>query len=155
VSNRITSMADFLALLKGVKAGKDGEYKALCPGHNDHGPSLSAKEINGKILVKCFAGCKLVDILKPLHLEPKDLFLNGRNPKARSQKKLVATYSYEIEKGKEAFQIRRYDLSNGEKTFECGTKRVINISPAYSERVSMFREWVNIRASVYSTICPS
>jgi len=118
VSNRITSMADFLALLKGVKAGKDGEYKALCPGHNDHGPSLSAKEINGKILVKCFAGCKLVDILKPLHLEPKDLFLNGRNPKARSQKKLVATYSYEIEKGKEAFQIRRYDLSNGEKTFE-------------------------------------
>jgi hypothetical protein len=123
VSNRIHGLDDFLVLLKGVKAGKNGEYKALCPGHDDHGPSLSIKEANGKILVKCFAGCKLVDILKPLHLEPKDLFLNGNKPREKHQKKLVATFSYEIEKGKEAFQIRRYILGNGEKTFEIWHKK--------------------------------
>jgi len=39
MSDRIHSLDDFLALLKGVKAGKDGEYKALCPGHNDRQPA--------------------------------------------------------------------------------------------------------------------
>ncbi|MFC1929718.1 hypothetical protein ACFLW6_02470 [Chloroflexota bacterium] len=122
MSARISSLDDFLALLKGVKTGKDGEYKALCPGHNDRRPSLSITEADGKILVKCFAGCGLADILRPLHLEPKDLFLNGRSPKGKHKKKLVATFSYEVEKGKEAFQIRRYDLGNREKTFEAWHK---------------------------------
>ncbi|MCX7912033.1 MAG: recombinase family protein, partial [Dehalococcoidales bacterium] len=116
--DRIHSLDDFLALLRGVKPGRDGEYRALCPGHDDHEPSLSVKEADGKILLQCFAGCGLVDILKPLKLEVKDLFLNDHNPKVKSQKRLVATFSYEIEKGEEAFQIRRYDLGNGKKTFE-------------------------------------
>ncbi len=70
-------MADFLSLLKGVKpTGKD-QWQALCSGHPDHEPSLSIKEVDGKILLKCFAGCELPDILRPLSLEPKDLFLNS------------------------------------------------------------------------------
>jgi len=32
MSDRIKSLDDFLLLLKGVKAGKDGQYMALCPG---------------------------------------------------------------------------------------------------------------------------
>ena len=122
MSDRIHSLNDFLALLKGVKAGKDGEYKALCPGHDDREPSLSITEADGKILVRCFAGCGLGDILKPLHLEVRDLFLNSHNPKETRQKKLVATFSYEIERDKEAYQIRRYDLGNGGKTFEAWHK---------------------------------
>jgi len=118
VSDRIRSLNDFLSLLKGVKAGKDGEYQALCPGHNDRQASLSVREADGKILVRCFAGCGLADILKPLHLEARDLFLDDHDSRARRRKKLVATFNYEVEKGKEAFQIRRYDLGNGEKTFE-------------------------------------
>jgi hypothetical protein len=118
MASKIHSLDDFLALLKGVKAGRDGKYKALCPGHDDHQPSLSVRQADGKILVQCFAGCELMDILKPLNLEVKDLFLNDHSSKVKSQGKLVATYSYEIEKGKEAFQIRRYDLGNGDKTFK-------------------------------------
>ena len=118
MSIKIRSVDDFLARLRGVEADRSGGYKALCPGHDDHEPSLSVREADGKILVRCFAGCTLVDILKPLNLEVKDLFLNDDKSKVRSQRKLVATFSYEIEKGKEAFQIRRYDLGNGEKTFE-------------------------------------
>ncbi|RLC35681.1 hypothetical protein DRH29_05935, partial [candidate division Kazan bacterium] len=57
MGSRIHSLDDFLSLLKGVKAGRDGEYKALCPGHNDHQPSLSVRQADGKILVQCFAGC--------------------------------------------------------------------------------------------------
>ena len=70
--------ADFLARLKGVKlTGKD-QWLGLCPAHNDTEPSLSVKEADGKILVKCFAGCDLTDILKPLGLEPRDLSLDDR-----------------------------------------------------------------------------
>lgn len=68
MSARIRSLNDFLALLHGVKKAHDGGYLALCPGHHDTKPSLSIKEIDGKILLQCFAGCELADILKPLGL---------------------------------------------------------------------------------------
>ena len=72
MSDRIRSLDDFLALLKSVKRDRESQYKALCPGHNDREPSLSIKEADGKILLKCFSGCELADILKPLNLEAKD-----------------------------------------------------------------------------------
>ncbi len=68
---------NLLSRLKGVKRNGNNGWLALCPGHNDHEPSLSITESDGKILVKCFAGCELTDILKPLGLEPKDLFPNS------------------------------------------------------------------------------
>jgi hypothetical protein len=78
VSERVKSLDDFLLLLKGVKKMGNGSYMALCPGHNDREQSLSITEADSKVLVKCFAGCELKDILKPLGLELKDLFLDGR-----------------------------------------------------------------------------
>jgi P4 family phage/plasmid primase-like protien len=40
------------------KARRDGkEWLGLCPGHNDHDPSLSIREDNGKLLLVCRAGC--------------------------------------------------------------------------------------------------
>jgi len=78
MSDRIRSLDDFLLLLKGVKPGKDGQYMALCPSHDDKNRSLSVKQTDGKILIKCFAGCDTADILKPLNLEAKDLFLNHK-----------------------------------------------------------------------------
>ena len=59
MSARVHSLNDFLALLKSVKRESEGQYKALCPGHNDREPSLSVKEANGKIPLKRFSGCEL------------------------------------------------------------------------------------------------
>ena len=98
-------IADFLALLKGVKQGHNGEYMALCPGHNDREPSLSVKEADGKILVKCFAGCDLTDILKPLGLEPKDLFLDSHEAKLE-HREIEAVYQYTDANGK-PFEVVR------------------------------------------------
>jgi len=117
MSARIRSLNDFLALLKGLKRARDGQYLALCPGHADTKPSLSVKESNGKILIKCHAGCELTDILKPLGLETKDLFLNGRKlqkQKQKKQKTVAAIFSYKGASGEESYQIRRYSP----KTFE-------------------------------------
>ena len=66
MSTKIHTINDFLQLLKGVKRVNDNRYLALCPGHHDTKASLSVKESDSKILLKCFAGCELKDILKPL-----------------------------------------------------------------------------------------
>lgn len=52
-------------------------FKALCPAHDDKSPSLSVAEKDGKILVKCFAGCSTDAIVNAIGLEIKDLFLDS------------------------------------------------------------------------------
>ena len=105
---KLHSIDDFLGLLKGVKpTGKD-QWLALCCGHNDREPSLSIKLADGKILIKCFAGCEMMDILNPLGLDQKDLFLNGRELKTAT-KAIVATYDYTDEADKVLYQTVRYD----------------------------------------------
>ena len=97
--------ADFLSLLKGVKPiGKD-QWLALCTGHHDTKQSLSIKEADGKILLKCFAGCKLPDILTPLGLEHKDLFLDSHEAKLE-YREIEAVYHYTDANGK-PFEVVR------------------------------------------------
>lgn len=157
VNARIRSVGDFLALLKGVKRARDGQYEDLCPGHDDREPSLSIRESEGKILLKCFAGCELIDILKPLGLKPKDLFLNSHSPGSKTQKKLVAAFSYEIEKGKEAYQIRRFNLDNGKKTFEVWHKengKYVSGMGEYKDKLILYRlpelkQWILAGKHIY------
>lgn len=99
------SLNEFLALLKGVKQLRDGQYVTLCPGHHDTKPSLSIKEADGKILVQCFAGCELAEILKPLGLEPKDLFLNSHKTKLE-HREIEAIYHYTDASGR-PFEVVR------------------------------------------------
>ena len=50
-------------------------YRSQCPGHDDTLPSLSIKEAeDGRVLLHCFAGCSLGQILDPLSLRKSDLF---------------------------------------------------------------------------------
>ena len=102
---KIHSINDFLSLLKRVKPAGKNQWLALCPGHDDHHQSLSVTESDGKILVKCFAGCELVGILKPLHLEPKDLFLDSQKAKPE-HREIEAVYHYTDANGK-AFEVVR------------------------------------------------
>lgn len=105
MSDRIRNLDDFLLLLGGVKPGQAGQYTALCPGHSDKQRSLSVKQAEGKILVKCFAGCELNDILKPLGLEPQDLFFNSSKPKPQDRE-IEAVYRYTDASGK-PFEVVR------------------------------------------------
>lgn len=69
---------EILDRLDGVK-GRDGQYKAICPAHRDSTPSLSVSVgADGKILMKCFAGCSTEDIVAAMGLEMKDLFADDR-----------------------------------------------------------------------------
>lgn len=102
---RIRSLNDFLVLLKGVKKARDDQFLALCPGHDDSKPSLSVKGTDGKVLLKCFAGCELTDILKPVGLEPRDLFLKSHKSKL-AQREIEAIYHYTDASGR-PFEVVR------------------------------------------------
>lgn len=67
-------LTNILNRLEGVSKTPNG-YVARCPAHNDRSPSLSLSEAdNGKILVHCFAGCPVLDVLGAIQLELADLF---------------------------------------------------------------------------------
>jgi len=43
-----------------------GGFMTCCPAHDDRNPSLAIDEINGALLVKCFAGCDQGDVVAAL-----------------------------------------------------------------------------------------
>ena len=43
---------------------KPRQIRALCPTHNDHNESLVATLKDDRVLVKCHAGCRVVEIVE-------------------------------------------------------------------------------------------
>ena len=53
-------------------------YMACCPAHDDKHPSLAIRELtDGRILLKCFAGCEISSIMAAINLSVSDLFPKG------------------------------------------------------------------------------
>jgi putative DNA primase/helicase len=64
-----------LGRLDDVRRSGAGKWLARCPAHNDENPSLSLREGNdGRVLLKCHAGCSLDAVLAALGLRKRDLF---------------------------------------------------------------------------------
>lgn len=80
-----------------------GQIKARCPAHDDRNPSLSVREVGGKVLLCCFAGCAAADVVAALGLSMADLF-SDRYDYVDTLGQVVRTVS------------RGYDLA-GRKTF--------------------------------------
>lgn len=52
-----------------------GTWIACCPAHEDKSPSMTIRELDdGRVLVHCFAGCAVVEILGAVGLEFDALF---------------------------------------------------------------------------------
>ena len=67
---------DLLSRLEAVRRSSRG-YQARCPAHDDSTPSLSIRDGERGILLKCWAGCELTAITGKLGLDVKDLFYDG------------------------------------------------------------------------------
>jgi hypothetical protein len=64
-----------LARLDKVRKRGPGQYSACCSAHEDRKPSLSVRELpDGTVLLKCWAGCSVADIVAAVGLELHDLF---------------------------------------------------------------------------------
>lgn len=61
--------------LEQVSACGQGKWKARCPAHQDRSPSLSVRQTgDGTILLHCFAGCDVSDVLAAVGMDIRDLF---------------------------------------------------------------------------------
>ncbi len=67
--------SDFLSRLQKVKKTRSDSWLACCPAHGDKSPSMTIRELSdGRLLVHCFAGCSVENIVGSIGLELSDLF---------------------------------------------------------------------------------
>ena len=71
----MTPIEKMLLRLSKVRQRQQGQYSALCPAHDDTGPSLSVREnTDGAVLIYCHAGCTASEIVAAIGLEVHDLY---------------------------------------------------------------------------------
>jgi hypothetical protein len=70
----MTPTERFIARLGKVR-GRNGSWTAQCPAHEDKSPSLSVRETeDGRVLVHCFGGCAVHDVVGAVGMDMNDLF---------------------------------------------------------------------------------
>jgi hypothetical protein len=84
-----------LSRLDGVKPRSNGGYLAKCPSHHDRSPSLSLAERDGRILLKCFAGCGADDIVSAVGMTLSDLMPD--NPEYSRSMAISKSHGYKHE----------------------------------------------------------
>ncbi len=122
----MTPLQNVLQRLSGVKE-VNGGWMAFCPAHEDKDPSLRISQgDDGRVLIKCFAGCDTANVLAAIGLKFKDLFPNnghknddaggidwnakigGRKKRNKQPKAAPApTYTYTDVDGKPLFGVIR------------------------------------------------
>ncbi len=95
---------NILHRLNGVKETKPDQWVAICPSHSDRNPSLAIKRgDDGRVLLKCWAGCGAADIVEASGLELKDLFEQPIKWHKSSRERLYPNY-------KNILKLTRHDL---------------------------------------------
>lgn len=89
-------------------------HTALCPGHDDRKKnSLKIDEgDDGRVLLRCYAGCDVDRIVAALGLEMRDLFPDPGSPPRGSgapRGQIVATYAYVDADGRLLYQAVRFE----------------------------------------------
>lgn len=71
----MTPIENTLSRLEKVKQRQPNQWAACCPAHDDKGPSLSVRETpDGAVLLHCFAGCEVREVVAAIDLELHDLY---------------------------------------------------------------------------------
>ena len=64
-----------LSRLTKVKSNGHGRWTACCPHHQDKSPSLAIRLVDdGRILLHCFGGCSVAEVVGAMGLSINDLF---------------------------------------------------------------------------------
>jgi hypothetical protein len=86
---------NLLSRLDKVRSTGNGKWMACCSAHNDRSPSLAIKQTDDeKLLLHCFSGCSVVDILGAIGLELSDLM--PENPSYQKGNKPPRFNKYEL-----------------------------------------------------------
>ena len=120
------SLEALLSRLHKVK-GKGGSFVACCPAHPDKSPSLAIRQADERILLHCFAGCSVPDIVGAIGMEMGDLFQEEQ--KWHRQKPIKRTfYATDLMKiiDREALivVVAAIDMAGGKKLNETDSDRL-------------------------------
>jgi hypothetical protein len=92
-----------LSKLERVKHNGKGKWLACCPAHVDKSPSLAIKETDdGKILIHCFSGCHVSEIVGAIGLELSDLmpddplYKKGSKPPVFNRYEMFDRLAFEV-----------------------------------------------------------
>ncbi len=78
---------ELLGRLEAVRPQGTGKWQARCPAHApDRHPSLSIREGERALLVKCWAGCTFDELTRALGLSQRDLFYDAKPGPQASRK---------------------------------------------------------------------
>ncbi len=84
-----------LTRLEKLRRTGDGKWLACCPAHDDKSPSLAIKLTDdGKVLIHCFSGCEVNDIVSSIGLTLADLMPD--NPSYKKGRKAPKFNKYEL-----------------------------------------------------------
>lgn len=118
-------MADInniLSFLDKVKRTGEGKWLALCSAHADRTPSLAIKETDdGKILIHCFAGCSVSEVVGSMGLKLSDLMPD--NPEFKKGSRPPRFNKYEL------FDIVIFEVM----ILYVAIKQILNKSPLSTE----------------------
>ena len=92
-----TAAERVLPLLAQIRPCGEDSWRALCPAHDDHFPTLSIRRTDDRLLLHCWAGCAVADICAALGIGLADLYDDSRYrppyrpPDQHAQRKRRAT----------------------------------------------------------------
>jgi hypothetical protein len=86
-------------------------WVARCPAHDDKNPSLSLRDVDGKVLVHCHAGCEQAAVIAAL--KARGLWSGHERDGTRW---IVASYDYCDENGQLLYQVVRTDPPDADGT---------------------------------------
>jgi len=69
----MANIDNLLASLDKVRRTGEGRWVACCPVHADKSPSLSIRHIDDKVLLHCFGGCAVDEVVSAISLTLADL----------------------------------------------------------------------------------
>lgn len=81
-----------------VRKRTGDQWSARCPAHDDKGPSLSVRETpDGRVLVHCFGGCSVQEVLGAVGMTFDDLFPERAIDNAPRGRRRMITASQALE----------------------------------------------------------
>jgi 5S rRNA maturation endonuclease (ribonuclease M5) len=95
-----------IAALRAHGSSPGGGGNWTCPAHDDRRASLSVRNGDGRVLLRCHAGCVLQAVLGSLGLEKRDLFDEPKRRNGRPEPEAV--YKYVDEEGRPLFEVVRF-----------------------------------------------
>lgn len=114
-----------LSGLAGVKQTSKDCWIARCPAHKDKTPSLNIRDAGDRLLIHCFTGCSVNDIVSAIGLELSDLFPEVQKRNSPLGRRFMPWDVIQCLSGETLFMVICSDsLAKGEVLTEIDLKRL-------------------------------